>query len=105
MVSLSAVPLRNTVIIPFVTSAFNDQGEPTDPITDISVDVALDGLTPGGLQALRKARAAGELIPGAFLGPSRDGLSRGLRHRRVRSVVRFVRAGAPAIAPRKQAPE
>jgi NAD(P)H-dependent FMN reductase len=65
VIEAEAVPLRNTVVPPFVTTAFDDQGEPTNPMTSISLDVVLDDLAWWS-SALEKARAAGELIPGAF---------------------------------------
>jgi NAD(P)H-dependent FMN reductase len=65
LIEAEAVPLRNTVIIPSVTTAFDDQGQPVDPMTRISLDVVLNDLAWWSL-ALEKARAAGELIPGAF---------------------------------------
>jgi NAD(P)H-dependent FMN reductase len=56
------VPMRNTVIIPSVQSAFTD-GEPKDPLADISLRIALDDLAWYG-RALQRARAEGELAPG-----------------------------------------
>jgi NAD(P)H-dependent FMN reductase len=60
-----AVPLRNSVIIPFVTTAFDDQGEPVNPLTKISLEIVLDDLAWWST-VLEQARAAGELLPGAF---------------------------------------
>jgi NAD(P)H-dependent FMN reductase len=39
-----AVPLRNTVVIPFAGAAFDDQDEPVSPETDIRLQVMLDDL-------------------------------------------------------------
>ncbi len=64
-VEAEAVPLRNTVVIPFVRTAFDAEGEPVNPATDISLQVMLDDLAWWSA-ALEKARAAGELIPGMF---------------------------------------
>ena len=64
-VEAEAVPLRNTVVIPFVGTAFNEAGEPTHPATGISMQIMLDDLAWWST-ALDKARAAGELIPGQF---------------------------------------
>jgi NAD(P)H-dependent FMN reductase len=64
-VEAEAVPLRNTVVIPFVTSAFEDHGEPVSPMASISLDVVLEDLAWWS-SALEQARAGGELIPGAF---------------------------------------
>lgn len=60
-----AVPLRNTVVIPFAGAAFGDQGEPVSLETDIRLQVMLDDLAWWSA-ALEKARADGELTPGAF---------------------------------------
>jgi NAD(P)H-dependent FMN reductase len=64
-IEAEAVPLRNSVVIPFVATAFDEPGEPTDPAASVSLDVVLDDLAWWSL-ALEAARAAGELIPGAF---------------------------------------
>jgi NAD(P)H-dependent FMN reductase len=60
-----AVPLRNTVVIPFAGAAFDDQHEPVSLETDIRLQVMLDDLAWWSA-ALEKARADGELTPGAF---------------------------------------
>jgi len=65
VVEAEAVPLRNTVVVPFVTTAFDEHGEPIDPVANVSLDVMLDDLAWWSL-ALEVARSAGELIPGAF---------------------------------------
>ncbi|HKS98863.1 MAG TPA: NAD(P)H-dependent oxidoreductase, partial [Rugosimonospora sp.] len=62
-VEAEAVPLRNTVVLPYVTTAFDDQGKPVNPATDISLQVMLDDLAWWS-SALGKARTAGELVPG-----------------------------------------
>jgi NAD(P)H-dependent FMN reductase len=64
-VEAEAVPLRNTVVIPFLGTAFDDDGEPADPETDIRLQVMLEDLAWWS-SALEKARAAGELTPGSF---------------------------------------
>jgi len=64
-IELEAVPLRNTVVIPFVRTAFGDNGEPVNPEPDIRLQVMLDDLAWWS-SALEKARAAGELLPGTF---------------------------------------
>jgi NAD(P)H-dependent FMN reductase len=58
-------PLRASVIIPQVTDAFDDRGEPVNPLTDISLRVALDDLAWWSA-ALKRARTDGELPPAAF---------------------------------------
>jgi NAD(P)H-dependent FMN reductase len=65
VVEAEGVPLRNTVVIPFVTNAFDDGGEPVDPMTRISLDIVLDDLAWWS-SVLEKGRTAGELVPGAF---------------------------------------
>jgi NAD(P)H-dependent FMN reductase len=64
-IEAEAVPLRNTVVIPFVRTAFDDHGEPVNPETDIRLRVMLDDLAWWS-SALEKARANGELTPGTF---------------------------------------
>ena len=60
-----AVPMRNTVLIPFVTEAFDEAGEPKSPATDIALGITLEDLAWFS-KALGRARAEGELLPGAF---------------------------------------
>jgi NAD(P)H-dependent FMN reductase len=62
-VEAEAVPLRNTVVLASVTTAFDDQGAPVNPATDISLQVMLDDLAWWS-PTLEQARAAGELAPG-----------------------------------------
>jgi NAD(P)H-dependent FMN reductase len=62
-VEVEAVPLRSTVILPFVDKAFTDDGGPVDPGTEVSLQIALDDLA-WWARALHNARAAGELVPG-----------------------------------------
>ena len=64
-IEADAVPLRNTVVIPFVRTAFGADGEPADPETGIRLQVMLDDLAWWS-SALEKARAAGELPPGSL---------------------------------------
>jgi NAD(P)H-dependent FMN reductase len=59
------VPLRTAVVIPQVATAFDDDGQPANPVTDISLRVALDDLA-WWAAALKQARAGGELPPAAF---------------------------------------
>jgi hypothetical protein len=59
------VPLRNTVLIPFVADAFDDEGEPKNPATDVALGITLDDLA-WYARALGRARAEGELLPGNF---------------------------------------
>jgi NAD(P)H-dependent FMN reductase len=62
-VEVEAVPLRSTVILPFVDKALTEDGQPADPATDVSLQIALDDLA-WWATALHDARAAGELVPG-----------------------------------------
>lgn len=59
------VPLRNSVIIPKLDTAFGEDGEPADPITDVSMGILLDDLA-WWASALGQARAGGELPPGVL---------------------------------------
>jgi NAD(P)H-dependent FMN reductase len=63
VVEAEAVPLRNTVVIPAVGSAFDAQNQPTNPMTDVAAQIMLDDLAWWS-SALEKARAGGELPPG-----------------------------------------
>jgi NAD(P)H-dependent FMN reductase len=58
-----AVPLRNTVLIPFVESAFDEHDEPKDPMANIALTILLDDLAWWSV-LLEKGRASGELLPG-----------------------------------------
>jgi NAD(P)H-dependent FMN reductase len=59
------VPLRNTVLVGRVQDAFNNEGNPSDQITDAAMTITLDDLA-WWADILTPARAAGELPPGAF---------------------------------------
>jgi len=62
-VEVEAVPLRSGVVLPFVDRAFDDDDQPTDPATAVSLQITLDDLA-WWAGALHAARAAGELVPG-----------------------------------------
>jgi NAD(P)H-dependent FMN reductase len=64
-VETESVPIRNSVVIPGVQSAFDEQGRPVNPMTDAAADIMLEDLAWWSA-ALERARAAGELIPGSF---------------------------------------
>ena len=64
MIEADAVPMRSTVIIPKVGSAF-EGSTPIDPMTDAALDVMLDDLAWWGA-ALQRAREEGELAPAGF---------------------------------------
>ncbi len=59
------VPLRNSVIIPFIGGAFGQDGQPNDPRTRAAAKILLDDLA-WWARALQHARAAGTLPPAAF---------------------------------------
>jgi NAD(P)H-dependent FMN reductase len=64
-IEAEAVPIRNNVLLPFVGDAFDDNGEPVNPMTRTSAGIMLDDLAWFSA-ALEKARAAGELAPGTL---------------------------------------
>ena len=64
-IEAEAVPLRNTVLLPFVRTAFGPDGAPVNPETDIRLQVMLEDLAWWSM-ALEKARADGELTPGTL---------------------------------------
>jgi NAD(P)H-dependent FMN reductase len=55
-------PLRSSVVIPFLQSAFDDNGRPTSATTETALQIALDDLAWWS-KALERARAEGELPP------------------------------------------
>jgi NAD(P)H-dependent FMN reductase len=64
-IEAEAVPLRNTVLIPFVGSAFGEDGHPTNPATEAALGIVLDDLE-WWTNVLSRARAEGQLPPAAF---------------------------------------
>jgi len=64
-VEAELVPMRMSVIIPQVTEAFDVNGKPINPLTDISLKITLDDLA-WWAATLQRARADGELQPAAF---------------------------------------
>lgn len=60
-----AAPLRNTVLIPNVANAFNENGDPKDPGTEAAMQILLEDVAWWS-KALTPARAAGSLPPGTF---------------------------------------
>jgi NAD(P)H-dependent FMN reductase len=62
VIEADAVPLRNTVVIPMVGTAFTD-GVPKDPMTEIALEILLQDLEWWS-DTLAQARAGGELPPG-----------------------------------------
>jgi len=63
-VEAEAVTLRNSVLIPFVREAFDTDGRPKNPATEIALGVLLEDLAWFG-NALKAARDGGELEPGS----------------------------------------
>jgi len=63
-IEAEAVPLRNTVLIPFVADAFGDDGRPTNRATETALSITLDDLA-WWANVLTRARAEGELPPGS----------------------------------------
>jgi len=59
------VPLRTAVVIPQVAEAFDERGDPVNPVAEISLQTALDDLA-WWARALERARADGELPPAVF---------------------------------------
>jgi NAD(P)H-dependent FMN reductase len=59
------VPLRSSVVIPFVQGAFGADGDPTNPLTDAALQITLEDLSWwSGI--LAEGRAAGTLPPAQF---------------------------------------
>jgi hypothetical protein len=65
VIEAEAVPLRNTVVIPFVVDAFGEDGKPNNPATGPALSITLDDLAWSS-NALARARSEGELLPGVF---------------------------------------
>jgi NAD(P)H-dependent FMN reductase len=59
------VPLRNCVVLPSVSSAFDAEGRPTHKESDVAMKVMLEDLAWWG-RVLGEARAKGELSPGSL---------------------------------------
>ena len=64
-VETESVPVRNSVVIPHVREAFDDDGQPRNPVMNAAAGIMLDDLAWWSA-ALEKARAGGELQPGSF---------------------------------------
>jgi NAD(P)H-dependent FMN reductase len=62
-IELEAAPIRSSVPIASIMSAFGPDGTPTDPLTDVALTIALDDLAWWST-ALAEARSRGELKPG-----------------------------------------
>ena len=64
-VEAEMVPLRTAVVIPQVAQAFTAQGSPINPVTELSLWIALEDLKWWS-DALQVARSSGQLAPAAF---------------------------------------
>jgi NAD(P)H-dependent FMN reductase len=64
-IELELHPLKQSVLIPKVENAFNDNHDPIDPDTDTALEIVLDDLAWWS-SALAKARSEGQLGPGVF---------------------------------------
>ena len=65
MVEAEAIPVRTPVLIPFVTTAFDPENKPTNPILNATLNVMLDDLAWLG-EALKSARRERQLAPAAL---------------------------------------
>ena len=65
IVEADAAPMRNSVLIPYVLEAFDGDGHPKNPVSDIALTVLLEDLDWWS-RALSRARADGELAPGVM---------------------------------------
>jgi hypothetical protein len=75
-VEAEAVPLRNSVLVPFVTEAFDEDGKPKSGAAHIALGITLDDLE-WFANALGRARAEGELAPGTFRARAAAAATRG----------------------------
>ena len=92
MIETDAVPLRNTVLIPFVLGAF-DGIRPNDPMVDVAAKVMLDDWRGGGPRCRRRGPRASCLRASSACGPrrpTRPGRPAALDTRRRRTSVRFL---------------
>jgi NAD(P)H-dependent FMN reductase len=69
------VPLRNTVVIPYVTAAFGPDGEPLDDQTQAATKIMLDDLA-WWAAALQRARRDGPLPPAIMRRTASEGAHR-----------------------------
>jgi NAD(P)H-dependent FMN reductase len=64
MLETDAVPVRTPTLIPFIQTAFGENGAPREPALETGLTIMLDDLAWLG-RALKTARAAGEPLPAA----------------------------------------
>ena len=65
MIEAEAVPIRTQTLIPLVGSAFDAEGQPTNPVVEVTLSAMLDDLSWLG-RALKVARNEGQHPPSAF---------------------------------------
>jgi NAD(P)H-dependent FMN reductase len=65
MVETEAVPVRTPTLVPLVTAAFDEKGQPTSPGQTVTLNAMLDDLAWLG-KALKTARSEGQLPPAAL---------------------------------------
>lgn len=65
LIEAEMVPLRNTVLVGNVGSAFGEDGQPSSPLSGIALDIMLQDLT-WWTRATQQARSEGELLPGTL---------------------------------------
>ena len=65
MLETEAVPVRTPTLIPLVTNAFDAEGQPTNPLLNVTLEVMLDDLAWLS-KALKTARSEGETLPAAL---------------------------------------
>jgi NAD(P)H-dependent FMN reductase len=64
-IETEAVPLKQSVLIPKVTTAFDDRHDPIDPETETALEILLDDLSWYS-SLLARGRSEGQLAPGVF---------------------------------------
>jgi NAD(P)H-dependent FMN reductase len=65
MLETEAIPVRTPTLVPFVATAFDAEGKPTNPVLNAGLSVMLDDLA-WLAKALKTARTEGEPPPAAF---------------------------------------
>ena len=68
-VEAEMMPLRSAVIVPFVSTAFDEHGAPTNSAIETAASIMLDDLEWWGV-ALQKARQERQLPPTTFRNPA-----------------------------------
>ena len=102
-VETESVPVRNSVVIPFVRDAFDETGQPKNPVMNAAADIMLDDLAWWSA-ALEKARAAGELTPGSARMRAALTAAQASQHRPRGASSRAPAPGPPRVQPGSAAP-